>query len=136
MPESADILSELSNQYQLLYLEFGDEVLLTETKIRLAHEGFPEAPLLVWRMPGEGSGREEVFSERLKELRDAGWEGLRAGISRSVLDAKGFLINKMEAIVIVEENDDIELPEGAEAVTSWKDIPVVLGDSGVGPGNR
>jgi hypothetical protein len=126
MPEAVKVLSGLSKLYQLLYIETGDETLIPETKDWLTHQGFPPAPLVAWPMPVETEGRTEGFAERLQEFRDAGWRNISAGITRSAADAEALTSLKVNAVVMVEENDDNDMPEGAKKVTGWKAVPAAL----------
>lgn len=126
MPEAATVLSKLSRRYQILYLESGHEALLPAARTDLMDQGFPRAPLFVWRPPGETVSRTDWFTERLQEMKDEGWVNLSAGISRSVLDAEGLTRMKIEAIVMADEDDDLELPKGAKKVTNWKAVASVL----------
>lgn len=126
MPEAAKILSKLSDRYQLVYLETGDETLGPETKDWLARQDFPPAPLFVWPLPTESAQREERFAERLQEFRDEGWKNIPAGITRSMADAEGLARMKIPVIVMAEEDDDIELPKTARKVTTWKAVPPLL----------
>jgi hypothetical protein len=126
MPEAVKVLSGLSKPYQLLYLETGDEALIPETKDWLAHQGFPPAPLLAWPMPDETERRTERFVERVQEVRDAGWKNISAGITRSPAEAEALSGLKIKAVVMAEEDDENEKPEGAKIVTSWKTVPAAL----------
>ena len=122
MPEAARVLSKLSDRYQLVYLDAGDEALLPETRDWLARQEFPPAPLFVWALPGEAERRAERFAERLQEIRDEGWKNIPAGITRSAADAEGLVRLKIKAIVMAEEDDEIELPKMAGKVTDWKAV--------------
>ncbi|MBI3610236.1 MAG: hypothetical protein HY204_05990 [Nitrospirae bacterium] len=126
MPEAAKVLAQLSNRYQILYIEAGNEALLPETREWLASQDFPSAPLFTWRLPGESAGRDERFVERLQDIRDKGFTNIPAGISRSAADAEGLLKMKIRAIIMAEEDDDQELPKGAKKVTAWKAVPPLL----------
>jgi hypothetical protein len=126
MPEAAQVLSKLSDRYQLVYIETGDEALGPEAKDWLAREDFPPAPLFVWKLPGEADRRAERFAERLQEIRDEGWANIPAGITRSAADADGLARLKIQVIVMAEEDDVIELPKGAKKVTTWKAVPSLL----------
>jgi hypothetical protein len=126
MPEAAKVLSKLSDRYQLVYLETGDEALGPEAKDWLARQDFPPAPLFVWPLPGESARRDERFAERLQEIRDEGWKNVPAGITRSAADAEGLARMKIKAIVMAEEDDEIELPRTARKVTTWKAVPLLL----------
>jgi len=126
MPEAVKVLSGLSKPYQLLYLETGDEALIPETKDWLTHQGFPPAPLLAWPMPDETERRTERFVERVQEVRDAGWKNISAGITRSAAEAEALSGLKIKAVVMAEEDDENEKPEGATIVTSWKTVPAAL----------
>jgi hypothetical protein len=126
MPDAVKVLSGLSKPYQLLYLETGDEALIPETKDWLAHQGFPPAPLLAWPMPDETERRTERFVERVQEVRDAGWKNISAGITRSPAEAEALSGLKIKAVVMAEEDDENEKPEGAKIVTSWKTVPAAL----------
>jgi hypothetical protein len=123
MPEAARILVKLSERYQLVYLETGDEALGSEVKDWLARQEFPPAPLFVWPLPGESDAQAERFAERFQSLRDEGWKNIPAGITRSAGEAEGLIKMKVKAIVLVEEDDDIKLPETARKVTDWKAVP-------------
>ena len=124
--EAAQVLAKLSDRYQLVYLETGDEALGPETMDWLAREEFPPAPLFVWPLPGKADRRAERFAERLQEVRDDGWENIPAGITRSAADAEGLTRMKIKAIVMTEEDDEPELPKGAKKVTAWKAVPPLL----------
>ena len=126
MPEAARMLAKLSERYQLVYLETGDEVLGPETKDWLAREDFPPAPLFVWPLPAEAERRARRFAERLQEIRDEGWRNIPAGITRSASDAEGLAGMKITAIVMTEEDDDLELPKTVKKVTTWKGVPSLL----------
>ncbi len=126
MPAAAEVLSKLSDRYQLVYLETGDEALGPDVKDWLARQEFPPAPLFVWPLPGEADQRAERFAERLQEVRNEGWANIPAGITRSATDAEGLIKMKVKAIVMTEEDDDIELPKTAKKVTAWKAVPLLL----------
>ena len=126
MPEAAQVLSKLSDRYQLVYIETGDETLGPDVKDWLARQDFPPAPLFVWPLPGEAGRRAERFVERLQEVRDEGWKNIPAGITRSTADAEGLARMKIKAIVMAEEDDEIELPKGATKVTSWKAVQSLI----------
>ena len=125
MPEAVKVLSGLSRRYQLLYFETGDEGLIPETKDWLIHQSFPPAPLYVWPMPNEPERRTERFVDRLRDILDAGWTNLSAGITRSTEEAEALSSLKIRAVVMAEE-DDIVPPEGSKKVTDWKSVPSVL----------
>lgn len=122
MPEAAKILSKFSDRFQIVYLEMGDESLRPGAKDWLDRQSFPSAPLFIWPLPGEAERRMEAFSERLKELRSEGWKNIPAGITRSTADAEGLVRLKIRAIVMAEEDDEIELPKTAGKVTDWKAV--------------
>ena len=126
MPEAARILRELSKTYQLLYFESGKEVLLSEQKIWMEDEEFPQAPLMAWDLRGGGAEHKRRLTDRLRELKDKGWKNLSAGVSRSKLDAEVFISQGLQAVLMAEEGDDPELPEGLGVVTSWTELPAAL----------
>jgi hypothetical protein len=126
IPEAVKVLSGLSKRYQLLYLETGDEALIPETKDWLIHRDFPPAPLYVWSMPNDAERRTERIVERLQEIRDAGWTNISAWITRSTEDVEAISSLKIKAVVMAEEDDDNETPEGAKKVTGWKAVPAAL----------
>lgn len=126
MPEAAKVLSKLSNQYQLVYIETGDEAIGPDLKDWLARQDFPPAPLFVWALPGETDGRAERFVERFRELRGEVWANIPAGITRSAADAEGLARMKIPVIVMAEVDDEIDLPKSARKVTSWKAVPTFL----------
>ncbi len=126
MPGAAKILVKLSERYQLIYIETGDERMGSDVKDWLALQEFPPAPLFIWPLPGETEGRADRFVEKLRELRGDVWANIPAGITRSTADAEGLARMKIPAIVMAEEDDKIELPKTAQKVTSWKAVPSFL----------
>ncbi|HTN42476.1 MAG TPA: hypothetical protein VMN77_01600 [Nitrospiria bacterium] len=126
MPEAVKVLSRLSKPYQLLYVETGDEALITEAKDWLTHQGFPPAPLAAWPMPDDAERRMERFVERLQEVRDAGWRKISAGITRSVAEAEALIRLKIKAVLMAEEDEEDDRPAGAKKVTDWKAVPAAF----------
>jgi len=126
MPEAAKILAKLSDRFQIVYLETGDESLRPGVKDWLDRQSFPPAPLFIRPLPGEAERRMEEFSEWLKELRSEGWRNIPAGITRSSEDAEGMARRKIKPIVMAEEDDEIELPRTARKVTEWEAVPPLL----------
>lgn len=126
MPEAVEVLSRLSKRYQLLYYENGDEAVIPGTKDWLIHRDFPPAPLYVWPMPNEAERRTDRIVDRLQEIRDAGWTNLSGWITRSPEDVEAITSLKIKAVVMAEEDDDNDTPEGAKKVTGWKAVPAAL----------
>jgi len=123
MPEAAKILSGLSDRFQIVYLETGDETLQPGAKDWLDRQSFPAAPLLIRRLPGDAEQRTDGFVDRVKEIRGGGWKNIPAGITRSSDDAEGLARMKIKPIVMAEADDDIKLPQSAARVEDW---PAVL----------
>ena len=129
MPEAARILTELSKTHQLLYFDSGKANLLPERKIWMVDEDFPRAPLMAWDLSGGASAHTDRLTDRLNALKAEGWKNLRAGISRSALDAEVFIAQGVRAVLMANEGDggdDQELPEGVGVVTNWTEIPAAL----------
>lgn len=53
MAGAAPVLSKLSDRYQLIYYETGDESIISEARDWLNSQNFPPAPLWVWSLPAE-----------------------------------------------------------------------------------
>jgi hypothetical protein len=126
MADAVPVLSKLSDQYQLVYFESGDESLKPESREWLNSQDFPAAPLLVWSSPAGPDEGAERFAERLQEIRDNGWKNIRAGITRSAAEAEALTGMKIKTIVMAEEDEDLALPKGAKTTGNWKSIPSVV----------
>lgn len=126
MPGAPHVLEELSEEYQLVYIQKGSETRLLEARDWLDKQGFPKAPLFYWRLSAKPESRTRQMMEQLNKLKP--FARLYLGMTRSAADAQAFLSLRMKA-VILSEDTEVEMPEGSKAITGWDNLPLLISES-------
>lgn len=124
MPKAAQVLTELSKKYQLIYMQGGEEARFLETRQWLSEQDFPHAPLFVWRLSEKEEARTDQVAEELGAYKALGRFSL--GITRSPAEALAFQSLGIPAVVIVEEDEEVEIPKGARTITDWDAVPALV----------
>lgn len=124
MPKAAQVLIELSKKYQLIYMQGGGEAQFLKTREWLSEQDFPRAPLLVWRLSEKKEARADQVAEELGAYKALGRFSL--GITRLPAEAQAFQSLGIPAVVIVEEDEEAEIPKGAKTVTGWDALPSLV----------
>lgn len=124
MPKAAQVLTELSAKYQLIYIQGGDEARFLETRQWLSDQDFPRSPLFVWRLPDSEEARTDQVADELGAFKALGRFSL--GVTRLPTEALAFQSLGIPAVVIVEEDEEVEIPEGAKTITGWDTVPALV----------
>ena len=124
MPKAVQVLTELSKKYQLIYMQGGEEARFLEIRQWLSEQDFPKAPLFVWRLAEAEEARTDQVAEELGAYQALGRFSL--GITRLPAEALAFQSLGIPAVVIVEEDEEVEIPEGARTVTDWDAVPALV----------
>jgi hypothetical protein len=117
MPQAVRVLTELSQKYQLIYIQSGDEAILMTTRDWLSGQDYPKAPVFVWRLSEAEEARTEQLTEELKPFSALG--RFAFGITRSPAEARAFQALGIQAILILEEDEEVEVPEGVKTAADW-----------------
>ncbi len=126
MPGAPRVLEELSEEYQLVYIQKGSETQLLEVRDWLDKQGFPKAPLFYWRLSAKPESRTRQMMEQLNKLKP--FARLYLGMTRSASDAQAFLSLRMKA-VILSEDTEVEMPEGSKVITDWDNLSLLISES-------
>lgn len=124
MPKAAQVLTELSKKYQLIYMQGGEEAQILSTRRWLSEQDFPQAPLFIWRLAEAEEARTDQVAEELGAYQALGRFSL--GVTRSFAEALAFQSLGIPAVVIVEEDEEVEIPKGARTATDWDAVPALI----------
>ncbi|MCP4707741.1 MAG: hypothetical protein GY869_03875 [Planctomycetes bacterium] len=122
LPGLPDILYELANDYDIIYLTARDDMYVNVTKNWLDRHNLPAAPMFVCDLSEDPFNQGKYKIEALKKLKEK-WPNITIGIGDKVHDAEAYLANDMTAYII---GDYDELPEKTIQVTGWSEIQELL----------
>ncbi|HSG06225.1 MAG TPA: hypothetical protein VLB09_07490 [Nitrospiria bacterium] len=127
MEGAVEDLEALSEDFQLVYLETGSENLTPRFREWVFGQGFPDAPLFVWPAPGPPEAAKGIIKDRIGGLKEAGWINFEAGVTRAAPIAEALKELNIKSVMMVEEDQDAEeIPEGVKTVTAWKNLSAFL----------
>ncbi|KPK85805.1 MAG: hypothetical protein AMJ81_02620 [Phycisphaerae bacterium SM23_33] len=127
MPESAEVVKELSKDYSVIYLTQRPGLLTVKSKNWLTGNGFPRAPLLVSEFKQAVGDSGKFKTGRLKALREQ-FPNVAIGIGDKISDAEAYVANGLKAYLIphYDRQDDGDVRDMAEKVGKLnQDIQVV-----------
>jgi len=122
LPGLPDILYELANDYDIIYLTARDDMYVNVTKNWLDMYNLPVAPVFVCDLSEDPVNQGEFKIQALKQLKEK-WPNITIGIGDKVHDAEAYLANDMTAYII---GDYDQLPEKTIQVTGWSEIQELL----------
>jgi hypothetical protein len=131
MPNSADVLSSLSQRYAIIYLTARDDALLNKTRSWLRYRNFPSGPLIAWNWAshnkfGSSTKAQGIFKQNyLKSLKKS-LPNLVAGIGNRIHDALAYKDAGIKPIIINPQTQKSSFPPETVFVRSWDEVPELL----------
>lgn len=123
---SVQSLRTLSRRFRIVYLAARRAAEIEDLRGSMQRYGYPAGPILRLEM-GIGPGSlEEGISGRLKEIREAGWSRLVAGVGGTLDDALAFTHHGIKVVILSEEVEKEDLPAGARKSPSWESLATAL----------
>ena len=119
MPAAAEVLTELSESYQLIYFYDGNRLQFNKMHQWFREKEFPDAPLMIGRFPATEENRKDQITSELSNLEAVG--DLYLGITRSPTEAMAFHSIGMKAFIL-SEDDEIEASEESVIFSDWKEV--------------
>ena len=116
MPGASDALTDVSKRAALLYLFVGSASQSPDVHEWLAEHAFPSGPVFMLR-PGT-----RALVSKVEGWREEGWTNIKAGISSNVDAIEEYVDQELQAVMVLDEDDEEDIPEGATMVSAWKDI--------------
>jgi hypothetical protein len=116
MPGAAEALTAVSKRASLLYLLVGKTSQSPAVHTWLAEHAFPSGPVFMLQ-PGT-----RALVSKIEEWKDEGWTNIKAGISRNVDSVEEYVDQELQAVMVLDEDDEEDIPEGATGVSEWKEI--------------
>ena len=116
MPGAAKSLGTISRRASLLYLLVGQISQLPDVHDWLAEHGFPSGPVFILQ-PGT-----RALGSRVEGWKDEGWANIKAGVSRNIDSVEQYVDQELQAVMILDEDDEEDVPEGATVVSKWDDL--------------
>lgn len=118
-PGAAEELKRLTDFYfNVIYLSRsgGPEIGADEdVRTWLRQHGFPSG-LSMTILPGEAA-----LAEKIEDMRNQGWDNLKAGVGRTKEFAEVLVAHRMQ-VIIVPEPDRGELPKKVRVAKDWKEV--------------
>ena len=62
---------------------------------------------------------------RVEGWKDEGWTNIKAGVSRNIDSVEEYVDQELQAIMILDEDDEEDVPEGATVVSKWDDLTIL-----------
>lgn len=120
LKRSRRILSQLADDYQILYLTARPRFLLEKTRAWLDEEGYPPGPVMVAKGIRDAVHPGEFKRKALERLQDD-WSGIRIGIGDNASDAFAYGANKMLTLVVSKTPDE-GIGRHAIILRDWKSV--------------
>ena len=121
MPKASQILRQLAETYQMIYIESGNNLKHLLTRDWLDREDFPKAPLFVLSPTDDPEERTEQTIRELEKCQGAG--AFFMGITRSADEAKAFKTMGMR-VVVLSEDEENKFPKGTQVIKKWEGVPL------------
>ena len=116
MPGAAEALTAVSKRAALLYLLVGKTSQSSDVHEWLAEHAFPSGPVFMLQ-PGT-----RALVSKIESWKDDGWTHIKAGISHNVDSVEEYVDQELQAVMVLDEDAEEDVPEGAIVVSEWKEI--------------
>lgn len=113
---SVEALTAVSKRVALLYLLIGKTSQAPDVHEWLAEHAFPSGPVFMLQ-PGT-----RALVSKIEGWKGEGWTNIKAGISRDVDAAEEYVDQELQAVMVLEEDVEEDIPEGTTVVSEWKEI--------------
>lgn len=131
IPEAAEVLGELADNFRIVYLTARPRELMRKTRQWLADNGFPRGPLLMWDTDTDPWSQMEYKSLHIEKLQED-FSHVTIGIGDAQTDYQAYRTGQLFSIMINYVPDAGTSPEAIEGgvkVSDWSTIRTLFAEN-------